>query len=434
MRARSLWAAAAVFAVAGGGCDWRDFDSLRDTAPVLAVQPPSEFPSGNDFAQLLVATQPPSDGSAAARFVTSALLQTAVSYVTISPGGSASAHLVTSPTLDDLAGQPITAMAAIPGTDRVLMAGGGAIMTLDLSASPPAVTPLGGITLATSAEPYLGVGVAAGALTGGTAPDLAVASGTGLHVYVGGGTTDLSATTSAACPIALGSTVVASDRIQRAVLIAPLVAAGAVIAIGTPGVGGPGNVSFFAADKVAGTLSCLFSLSAPGGEPEFGRSLAVGRVFEQGGDLVVGAPPQHVYVYKWPIVAGASPAITLTGSSPTGNFGAALTSFQAALQVLGSVFVGDPAATVSGQASAGVVVEYPVQVGPSNHVTLSDRSAGTNDAYGSSVVTLPFCAKSPCAMLPVPMAGVATPEPLLLVGGANKAFVYFELFGDPRVK
>jgi hypothetical protein len=67
-------------------------------------------------------------------------------------------------------------------------------------------------------------------------------------------------------------------------------------------------------------------------------------------------------------------------------------------------------------------------------VTLSDRSAGANDAYGSSVVALPFCAKSPCATLPLPMAGVAKPEPLLLVGAANKAFVYFELFGDPRVK
>ena len=59
--------------------------------------------------------------------------------MTVSAGGSASAHLVSSPTLDNLAGQPVTAMAAIPGTDRALLAGGGTVLTLDLSASPPVV-------------------------------------------------------------------------------------------------------------------------------------------------------------------------------------------------------------------------------------------------------------------------------------------------------
>ena len=359
--------------------------------------------------------------------MTSGLLQTGLSFVTVSPGGSASAHLVSSPTLDDLAGQPITAMAAISGTDRVLMAGGGAVMTLDFSASPPAVGAFTGITLAASAEPYLGMGLAAGALTGGAAPDLVVASGTGLHVYVGGGPTELSATTSAACPIALGGTVVARDRIQRAVLIAPLTGAGPVIAIGTPGLGGPGNVSFFAVDKTAGTLSCLFSVTAPGGEPEFGRSLAVGRFQETGLDLLVGAPPQHAYIFQAPIAAGAAPKTTLTGDTATGYFGAAVASLAEVGQPLDTVFVGNPAATTNGQEGAGEVLEFGgVEVGPTGAQTLADRSAGTNDAYGSSVAALPFCATSPCA----------TPTLLPLVGAANKAFVYFALFSgdDPRAK
>ncbi|MFL5305530.1 MAG: hypothetical protein ACJ8F1_09960 [Polyangia bacterium] len=427
MRARDILTAAVVLVAGGSGCDWRDFDSLRSATPVLAIEAPSEYPAGNDFAQLLVATPPPSDGSAAARFLTSALLQTAVSYVTVSPGGSASAHLVTSPTLDDLAGQPVTAMAAIPGTDQALLAGGGAVMTLDLAASPPTVVAFPGITLGVAAEPYLGIGLAAGALTGGPTPDKVVASATGLHVYADGGATELAATTSAACPIALASSVVASDRIQRAVLIAPLTGGGAVIAIGTPGVGGPGNVSFFAADKAAATLSCLFSITAPGGEPEFGRSLAVGRFQATGLNLVVGAPPQHAYIYQAPLAAGATPKTTLTGDTATGEFGAAVASLAEVGQPLDTVFVGDPAATTNGQEGAGEVIEFGgVQVGPARAATLADRSAGANDAYGASVAALPFCATPKCA----------TPTLLPLVGAANKAFVYFALFSgdDPRAK
>ncbi|MES1208508.1 MAG: hypothetical protein ABUS79_21420 [Pseudomonadota bacterium] len=426
MRARDMLVVAGLAAAAGGGCDWRDFDSLQNATPVLAVGAPSEYPSGNDFAQLLIATPPPSDGSAAARFVTSGLLQTALTFATISPGGSASGHLVTNPILDSLAGQPITAMAAIPGTDRVLLGGGGTVLTLDLSVSPAAVGTFSGITPAVAAEPYLGVGVAAGSVTGGTAADLVVASASGLHVYVGG-STELSATTSAACPIALGSTVVARDRIQRAVLVASLTGAGAVIAIGTPGVGGPGNVSFFAADKTAGTLSCLFSLTAPAGEPEFGRSLAIGHFQETGLDLLVGAPPQHAYIYQAPMAAGAAPKTTLTGDAATGYFGASVAALAEVGQPLDTVFVGDPAATVNGQEGAGEVIEFGgVQVGPARSATLADHSAGTNDAYGSSVAALPFCVSAHCA----------TPTLLPLVGAANKAFVYFTLFSgdDPRAK
>ncbi|HVV16560.1 MAG TPA: hypothetical protein VHH90_05090 [Polyangia bacterium] len=427
MRARGKLVAALIVAAGGSGCDWRDFDSLQQATPVLAVEAPSGYPSGNDFAQLLIATRPPGDGSAAARFVTSGLLQTALAYVTISPGGSASGHVVTSPTLDNLAGQPITSLAAVPGTDRALLGGGGTVLTLDLSVSPPAVGTLDGITPAIAAEPYLGAGVAAGAVTGSATPDLVVASATGLHVFVGGGSTELAATASAACPIALGASVVARDRIQRAVLIAPLVGAGPVIAIGTPGVGGPGNVSFFAADTTAGTLSCLFSLSAPGAEPEFGRSLAVGRFQETGFDLLVGAPPQHAYIYQAPLAAGAAPKTTLTGHAAAGYFGAAVASLAEVGQPLDTVFVGDPAATTQGQEGAGEVIEFGgVEVGPTPGATLADRSAGTNDAYGSSVAALPFCASPPCA----------TPTLLPLVGAANKAFVYFALFSgdDPRAK
>ena len=61
-------AAAAViaFALAGAvaGCDWRDFDNLKNGTPVLAVSAPSDYPAGDDFGPILLPLDPPTDGSA----------------------------------------------------------------------------------------------------------------------------------------------------------------------------------------------------------------------------------------------------------------------------------------------------------------------------------------------------------------------------------
>ncbi len=255
-------------ASAAVGCDWRDFDNLQSSTPVIAVEAPSGHPSSNDFASLLIATPPPGDGSAAARFVTSATLQTALTVVTLDVGGHASSHLV-NPTsgLASLSGQPVTAMAAIPGTDKVLLGvpspQSGTVLTLDLSVSPETVTTFAGISPAIAAEPGLGVGVAAGNVDGNPATDLVVASNSALHVFLNGGLTDLPATSSVACPIALSTSVPSADRIQRAIAIGNFTGAGPVIAIGTPAVGASGTVSFFQVDATGTTLSCLFSLTPP---------------------------------------------------------------------------------------------------------------------------------------------------------------------------
>jgi len=418
----------ALLAVAAG-CDWRDFDSLKNDAPVLAIEAPSGWPSSTDFASLMIATSPPSDGSAAARFVTSATLQTAVSVVTLAPGGSASAQMLASPVLDALAGQPVRALAAVPGTDQILLglpAGtqGGTVLTADLSQSPPAVATLAGVSSALAAEQDLGVGLAAGNLDGRPGTDLVVVSGTAVHAFLNGASTDVSAADSPACPLKLVATLPGEEQVQRAVVVGPLVGATPVLAVGTPGARVPGHVSFFALDST-GALTCLFSLSSPETDAfgeEFGLSLAVGDFNGDGqADLLVGSPPDRAYLYKGPISAGTA-ALTFPSSMGAAYWGAAV----AALDVDGrpgdEALIGDPdGAGDTNQPGAGDAVLVSASLGVIR--PLADPRGG--DAYGSSVAALPFCASSPCA----------SPVRLPLVGAANKAFVYFNLSGsDPRTR
>ncbi len=426
MRAALTLAALSMLA---GGCDWRDFESLRNAAPVTAIQPPSGFPSSADFAALLVATSPPTDGSAAARFVTSATLTTALAVVTLNPGGQASSHLVgTTSGLANLDGQPVTALAAIPGADEVLLgvpsAQGGTILMLDLSQSPETVTSFPGISPLVSAEPYLGVGLAAGNLDANPAPDLVVASASSIHVFLNGGLTDLPAGSSTACPIALPSNLPQDQRIQRAVAVGKLAGSTPVVAVGTPGVGTPGSVSLFAVDN--GALTCQLSLAPPAAGATtagFGRSLAVGDFNADGvADLLVGAPPDHAYIYWGPLAAGASATETISNPDSAGATGAAVAALNVDRMGGDEALVGDPDAFVRGLQEAGaVIVHTSTSIDPVQGA-VSDNSPGAGNAYGSSVAALPFCQAPPCTS--------TAPILLPLVGAKNKAFVYFRMSGD----
>ncbi|HXJ20720.1 MAG TPA: FG-GAP repeat protein [Polyangia bacterium] len=418
-------------AASATGCDWREFDNLQASTPVLAVDAPSGYPSSSDFASLLIATQPPSDGSAAARFLTSGTLQTGVTVVTLSPSGSPSKHLVTSPILNGLSGQPVTAMAAVPGTDKVLLGVPshyqGTVLTLDLAASNDTVTPFAGINASIAAEPMAGVGLAVGDVAGTTAADYVVLSGSALHLFVDGASTDLAVGPSAGCPITFANSLTLRDKIQRAVVIGKLTGAGSVIAVGTPASGAPGTVSFFGVDS-GGALSCLFSLTAPVSSlAEFGRSLAIGDFDGDGvSDLLVGAPPSNAYLYRGPIAAGATPAGTFTNPASGGYTGASVAALNLDGKAGDEALVGDPDGIGNTQqAGTGDVVQVSGATLSTVAATLADNGGGSNEAYGSSVAALPFCAAPPCAQ----------PSLLPLVGAASKAFVYFTLSGtDPRVK
>ncbi len=437
---------AAVLTISAGiGCDWRAFDTLQNQTPVVKVTAPGGFQSSSDFASLLLPVAPPADGSVAAWFLTSATESTGVALVEVDAGGGESVQNIQSATLDNLGiSNPLTALAEIPGTGTAFLGAPSSLnglVTVNLATQE--VNPFL-VSAQTGSELQLGAGVAAGALTGTTAPDLAAISTSTVHVFVDfavGSTamlTDLSPASAdiTACPITLGN-VPNAERAHRAMVIGSLLASGPVVAIGVPGANAPGTVVFYAV--TAGVVTCAGILAAPAlasGLPNagFGAALAIGD-FDGDGlpDLLVGAPPNAVYLYKGPLAPPATPLAKILAPLGSAEFGTALAVLNLDGKKGDEVLVGDPGATLNGVSGAGNVTVYtgatlaPVTTALGEPLVLADHSPGTGEGYGSAVGALSFCAAAPCT--------TAALTPLPLVGAPGAAFTYFTLGAtDPRAK
>jgi hypothetical protein len=408
------------------GCDWRDFDNIQADTPVLVVAPPSGYSAPSDFGRVILPLTPPTDGSAAARYLGSAINQTGLALVQIDAKGQASSQNVTGSALDNLGGEAITAMAQAIGGGDVLLGSptGGSLLTLDLTSL--IVTPF-----ALSTESQFGMGVAAGSLHGLGSHDWAVVSGSALHVFPNGSTTDLSIADSAACPLTVSTSLPSAERINRAVVIGALMSGGSQVAVGTPVMTGAGSVSLFTVDATATTVTCALTLSAPmAADSRFGQALAIGDFDGDGtADLLVGAPPGRAYLYRGPLVAGAAPAATISDTTTTGgDFGAAMAALNLDGKGGDEALIADPDATVGGQTQAGSVAIFTgATLGTAMMTVLGDHAPSSGEVYGSAVAALPFCAISPCP---------AKPPLLPLVGAASEVFTYFALTGqtDPRAK
>ena len=415
--------AATVIGALSMGCDWRGFDTLQNQTPVLAVDSPAGLSSSNDFASVVLPVAPPANGTSAAWFLTSARETTGVALTTLTASGGASGLTLTGPALDELGGNPATAMAEIPGTGTALLGAPTfrSLLTVDLASQTVSqFLPSSPLTVN---DPLLGVGVAAGNLTGTKAPDLVVASSSLVHVFVDGSTTDIApgAGDLTSCPIALSSQLPNHDRANRALVVGDLLASGPAIAIGTPGAAAPGSVSLFTA--TASAVTCAGVLSAPAtSDSGFGQTLAIGDFDGDGvADLLVGAPPSRVYLYKGPVAPGAAPTATIAAPPGSAAFGAALAAGNVDGLPGDEALIGDPGATLDGTIGAGNVGVY---TGPSLSKpmptaarVLADHAGSAGEAYGSAVGALPFCASAPCVAPPL----------LPLVGAPAKAFVYFTI-------
>ncbi len=438
-RTTGWWAvvlAATGLAWSTAGCDWRDFDNLQNRTPVLRVGAPSGYSSQNDFGRIVLAVEPPADGTVAARFIVAASEASALAVVDLSPEGEAKGSSLM---VDGMGGSPIASMAEVPGAGKVLLGlsslGGGSGGSL---AVLPLVAPFDQVTIFTmSAEPQFGIGVASAALGATATADYVVVSGSAVHVFPGGAQPELApAAASAACPISLATTLPSDERANRAVVTGKLLAGGGVqIAVGTPASSSPGSVSFFSSNAAAGTVDCASgsTLTSPSGESQFGRALAVGDFDGDGNrDLLVGAPPSRAYLYLGPIAPGAQPTVTIPAATGAVAFGASVAAVNPDGKAADEALVADPDAAIGGSTEAGnaTLYSFSASSGTMKAValapTLGDASPGNGEVYGSSVAGLPFCATSPCA----------SPAPRLpLVGSASHVFVYFT-FGavDPRAK
>ena len=65
-------------------------------------------------------------------------------------------------------------------------------------------------------------------------------------------------------------------------------------------------------------------------------------------DLLVGAPPSHVYLYKGPVAPGAGPTATIAAPLGSAAFGAALAAGNVDGVPGDEALVGDPGATLDG--------------------------------------------------------------------------------------
>jgi hypothetical protein len=451
-------AAAAAVVVAGGGCDWRTFDTLAGQTPVLNVTAPSDYPVPSDFGSRLIALEPPTDGSAAARYLVSATNEAAVAVVNLDAAGHPSGTTISAAAFADLNGFPITGLAEIPGTGRALLGSpngtGGTLRFLDLS-PPYSVTSFVSSTM----EPLLGIGVAAGALGGGPAPDLVAVSFDALHVYLDGQTgSDLAYTDSGPgdpCPITLSGSLPDRIRDNRPVVIAPLLGGRVQIAVGTPVTSGAGTVSIFDVDATTGKATCALALhGTTGADQLFGQALAVGD-FDADGvpDLLVGEPPATVYLYRGPITAAPTATITDPGGIA---FGAALAALPLDGHPGDEALLGDPDAMVAGTTLSGRVTirtgaSLATMVKPTPAVSeLTPRDVHDGDHYGAALAALTFCASASAEGGTHPDGG-ASPDggagadagaaacartKLPLVGALSNVYTYFTLAGtvDPRAR
>ncbi|HXU01718.1 MAG TPA: hypothetical protein VN903_12040 [Polyangia bacterium] len=443
-------AAAAVLGLAAlgaaAGCDWRDFDDLKKKTPVVSITAPGDYPAKDEFGAILLPVPPPKDGLAAGRFVATGTHTASVAVVSFDASGGPSGVGVTSADAIQLLQQgPITAIAFNPDSRDVIMGaptltfGDVLRMSLDAphSATEPAKYPVSTFG-PTVGEAQYGVGVGAGQIGGGAAAEVVVLSSTTLHVYVDGQVTNdkahLSGGPTDPCPIDFSSNLPERDRTNRPVIVAGLLATGTQIAVGTPSVAGTGAVSVFDVDLTTGTFTCGAVLTAS--EPLFGRAMTLVDLDGTDGPdhLLVGAPPNHAYLYSLPLSTGQAPAGTATDSAG-GHFGAAV----AALNIDGTagdeMFVGNPDAEVAGKMAAGLVTVYagaamtklPATTFPN---PLGEHDPGSGHSYGSGAIAMPFCPTNGGAD-----AGVAVCTSVPLVGSLSKVFTYFTLKKpDPRVR
>jgi hypothetical protein len=420
---------ASAFVLAASGCDWREFDKLKENLPVVAIGG-----SNDDFGPVLLALPPPADGSAAGRFLATATRGTAVTGVSYDAAGRPKGFGVSNTGLDLLQDGPVTALGSIPGGEDVLLGAPNPSLgdLLVMSLEPPHQTRQ---FIGTTGDAWFGVGVAAGQLGAGADPETVLVSSTKLHVYVDSlPTMDKVYTSTGAadpCPIDIPTNLPADDLLNRAVIVAPLLASGTQIAVGAPKTSGSGNVSIFNFDAAAGTISCAMALT--GAEAHFGRAMTVVDVDGDGTSdhLLVGAPQTRAYLYKLPLSAGAAPVATVTDpdAAAAGNFGFSVAAFDVDGKPGDEMFVGSPDATVNGATTAGRVSVYTgasMTLLPSTKTfpnPLAQHDPGAGDGYGMAIMGVSFC------------PGAATTcRKLLHVGSRSKVYAYYTLVPpDPRV-
>jgi hypothetical protein len=442
--ARSRAAAGVLLAcaLAAAACDWRAFDDLKKKVPVAALEPPGDYPAGDDFGPILLAVPPPADKSSAGRFVAAAVYHTSVAVFEFDAAGNPKGTGLTGTAFDQLGQEPITALALVPGNQQVLLgapsASIGSLLLMNLD------SPFQTTTFKNLGEGQFGVGVGAGNFGGAATPEFVVTSSDTLHVFVDGQSnndhTYVSAGAADPCPIDFSAGLPTLDRANRALIVDTLGTSSMKIAVGTPvATASGGHVAIFDFDATSGAFSCAGLLT--GTEAHFGRAMALVDTDGTGGPdaLLVGAPPTHAYLYTLPLASGQAPVAMAADTMGGGSFGAALAAFDVDGKAGDEILIGNPDATVGGTTTAGNVSIYKYTgtalalLAPTTYPNpLAEHDPEAGHGYGSGVIGMRFCPGNvgggADGGAPTTDAGAAPPcTDMPLVGSFAKVFAYYTI-------
>ena len=425
------------------GCDWRDADNDAQHTPVLSIGAPDKFggASGNFGRILLPITAPSEREGVQSRLLVSASTGTGLALLELDAAGHATTTNIASAVLNGTNGPmgfPLNALAEIPGPKpgKVLL---GAARLMNGSSAIYTVT-LGGTfegkvvaaTLTRDADPYLGLGVAAGNFQIGdpAEPELILASADVLRVYVDGKSPAAWSwsddVNGPGCPLRMpGNDDPQRIPQRRPILVGHFWGDGSdlQIAISNFGDTGKGSLSFFGLGDAG--LACLGTIT--GTEASFGQALDSGDFNgDPRTDLLVGAPP-HAYALIGPL-GPASAGIALPADDQAVRFGSSVASINLdGVAGADMAIVGDPEAAVSGALMAGTaqIISFEgsgAATVPKKWRLLTAHDSSENAAYGVAVTGLPFCGTCPAGSNPR----------LPLVGAGTRVLTYFTLGTDRR--
>jgi hypothetical protein len=426
------------------GCDPGDFGAALDKAPVRFIGAPSGF--GSDVGRTLLALDPPADRpKVAARLLFAGVatpslavadfdgngkprVQTAASAelgtLGLSQGGISSASWLVAP---PATGSAPLGMIAL-GTPGVAPAGGVAFLSLVADSG-------GKLAFATARvfEPgpagHFGLAVASGHVTQAIADEAIVVSDSDVHVLRFPVGEVVSAST---CAVALQT----PPDLHRSLAVASFLSLDTQqIAVGLPVEGGIGKVVIlqYGLNPASGAVE-LFCASLPGlsvpfgNPPGFGTALAAVPRADGMADLVVGAPPDHAYLFYSPFDGSKQPT-AFTNDDPNSEFGQRVAVVHIGPNGTPELAITALQADVGSTKGAGQVLIYALDGdGKTPIATLYDSTPTANtEFFGIGLADLEFNSGRAC--------GKGKDVHLLVAGADTGIFTFFAFPGsqpDPR--
>lgn len=445
----------------GSSCDWQKLDKAVERAPVLSLKAPGGY-LGGDVGRLVIALPPPAElPEVSARFFVASVTKVAAAVVDLDATGKATVHNVPDSVLFPLTSSPIGSVALATRPDEAfpsvllgvpLFKTGeiqdGAVFRLKIQPGPVFVLESGILPQLTLARGFkatefnglagFGRGVASGHVSGN--PDFhdwVLVGNAGVSIIEdGAGTTPAISTPASLCELDLNPLRLDHlYRFSRTPAIADLIATpGGEVAVGVPDATSFGKVVILTREvnaMGAPTIGCPVSIKMPG-VPGFGASVVAGDVNgDPSPDLVVGAPPDKVFVFFGPFVPGieAAPAFVITApvGAQTADFGARVALMELDGMPGNEVMVAAPGLAVGSASGAGGVFAFKANGTPvPGFVTVSDHDPEANSGLGEGLAVVSF-RNAACAP--------GTTRSVLVAGANEEVFTYFKLPGalpDPR--